>query len=141
MSKFQDRHPLEVAEEQGLLMVTPERFELFIDIDEETEERQRAMLAKGILTLRKNGSTVETIKETISKSGKGWHVYLRAEVPGWDSEDPIVRSALQAMIGSDPVKEILSLFRVWKHADRPPCTFFETVGESSLAFDGDDIPW
>lgn len=130
MSKFEDKDPQECADAEGLIMVIPSSGELFIDIDDDEPESQRARMEKGIETLRRNGSTVEIRKETISKNGNS-HVYLMADVPGWDGNDPVARAALQACLGSDPVKELLSLLRVWNHKKRPPTTFFEMTEEQA----------
>ena len=141
MSKFKDKHPQEIADEEGLRMVVPSQHDLFIDIDEHEPESQRARMLKGIETLTKNGAKVEIVCETESKGGNR-HVYITAQVPGWDGHDPIVRCALQACLGSDPTKELLSMFRVWRHADRPPTTFFERRDDRpGIDFDADDIPW
>lgn len=128
-------------------MVVPNDHEIFIDIDDEQPDakfptRQRARMNVGIETLIRNGAVVKTIKETRSRNGNS-HVYLHVEVEGWDGRDPVTRCAIQAALGSDSVKELLSLFRVWKGVERPPTTFFELPEETVIGDEvvDDDIPW
>lgn len=130
-------------------MVVPGDHEVFIDIDDEKPDskvstRQRARMQLGIETLERNGATVTTLKETRSRNG-GAHIYLHVEVEGWDGRDPVTRCAIQAALGSDNVKELLSLFRVWNKVERPPTTFFEVpeteeqiIGDEAI---DDEIPW
>lgn len=115
-----DEDPNIAAEKLGLKVVLPGPRDLFIDID------TRDALNKHVsacATLRKNGFTLEEVAFQPSKSGGDhFHVYMRVD----HDLDPIERLALQAMRGSDPVRELLGYLRAQRKT-RPPTTFFEPL--------------
>lgn len=113
---FED--PYQEAKKLGLDVVLPKANELFIDIDNPADEDWLHLM---LGVLEDNGIIVMNSKETTSKSG-GKHVYL--ELPERELT-PLERVALQACIGSDRKRELLSLLRIWLMAERPPTTFFE----------------
>jgi len=112
-------NPKLVAEREGLVCVEPEKNELFLDIDNPVDlEHFTAMEA----VLENNGFFLKHIKTTVSKGGNK-HVYLR--VLSVDELTDIQRIALQACLGSDRKRELLSMLRVFFETDRRPTVFFE----------------
>ncbi len=110
------RDPHEEAKERGLVAVLPGDDELFLDIDDRADFR----VMKDIIgVLEHNGFMLAEVKRTRSKSGN-WHVYLRAPMP----LDPVLRIALQACLGSDRKREVLSVLR-HLHGNYSPTVFFE----------------
>lgn len=112
-----DQDPAEVAKARGLVLVLPEPDQIFIDLD---DRQDRKVLDAMLETLTCNGIAVWVEKETKSQGGNA-HVYLRFPTP----LNPITRIALQACLGSDRTRELLSLLRIFKKMDRPPTAFFE----------------
>jgi hypothetical protein len=127
MSRLDD-DPEETASEEGLDVILPGDSELFIDID---DDKDLAMMEKGIETLRHNGCTVEELKRTTSRSGN-LHVYLFFELPSKAPIDPMTRIALQACLGSDRTREALSVLRIVLETKRPPTLFFEVPGKRAI---------
>lgn len=106
------------AAELGLVVVTPGPRQLFVDIDSDADN---AYLEKQIARLISNGVTIVATGDTPSKSGlPKRHVTLEVDHDLTDIE----RIALQACLGSDRVREILSLCRVYKGIS-PATVFFE----------------
>lgn len=67
---------------------------------------------------------IETeVSFTRSRRG-GWHAYVR--VPG-RSFTAVERIAWQAVLGSDRVREFLSLMRLERAPDVPPTVLFEPI--------------
>lgn len=115
------KNPQEEAAALGMVVVTPRANQLFLDIDHvEDLDLMELMLA----VLESNGVYVSEEKRTRSKSGN-WHVYLR--VDSFDSLDAMQRIALQACLGSDRTRELLSVLRVlaFDGTTREPTVFFE----------------
>lgn len=73
-----------------------------------------------ITLLKDNGFSCILEKETISRNGRA-HIYIQFPRPLSDAE----RIALQASMGSDRKRELLSLSRILGGTDRQPTTFFE----------------
>lgn len=98
-------------------MVLPGPRDLFVDIDNDADfdflrERVKDMLKLGVM--------IRVVSDGPSKSGLPHrHVYLIADR---DLSDP-ERIALQACLGSDRVREFLSLMRLW--AGGVGTTFYE----------------
>jgi hypothetical protein len=120
---FED--PALVAAEAAMDLVLPAEDQLFIDLDEvgnlQVMQRQLQVLAK-------NGFAFVIDKQTVSKSGRR-HAYIRTDLP----ISPTERIALQACLGSDLSRELLSLLRIIAArrpgmetvAKYPPTVFFE----------------
>jgi hypothetical protein len=92
------------AEESGLIVMRPDKTQLFLDLDTPAQmqqyESKREMVGRFF-----------DFRETdrwVSKSGQGHHVVLT----GPDGFSVEARIALQAALGSDPAKELLSIKRV-----------------------------
>lgn len=110
------RDPFEDAELHGLLCVVPEPDELFLDIDDPKDlDHLDAMLAVFV----ENGVYAERLKDTRSKSGNR-HVYVRFG----RTFEPMERIALQACLGSDRKRELLSILRVF-NGNKFPTVFYE----------------
>ena len=93
-------------EKEGLRVVIPADDELLIDID--TPE-QAATFDRMFPILRRDYKA-ERIRRTPSRSGlPREHIVVR--LPGV-TLDPVTRIALQASLGSDPMREFLSVGRV-----------------------------
>ena len=109
-------HPDIVAKELGLRVVLPADNELFLDIDDaKSMEHYLDMLT----VLDENNIKYET-RATESAGGNN-HIYvtLATEV------SPQLRIALQAALGSDRKRELLSALRIMLHLDCPATVFFE----------------
>lgn len=113
---FED--PYVEAEKAGLDVVLPAADELFIDID---DEPSLIVLREMQKVLDHNQVWNYTTKSTTSQGG-GTHVYIKLPER---TLTPLERICLQACLGSDRKRELLSLMRIWFMADRPPTTFFE----------------
>jgi hypothetical protein len=99
-------------------IITPGAREIFIDID---NERDMNLMEARIETLLKNGIQVEVTRQTPSKTPGHWHVVLE-----FDRDlTPTERLVLQACLGSDRKRELLSLLRIWLVPEAPPTVFFE----------------
>ena len=118
MSNLNDDPQIE-ANRRGVRAVYPGPRELFMDIDSNAASLSMAEML-GVLS--SNGIKVTITDDHPSKSGlPKRHVTLTM---GRDVS-PIERIALQACLGSDPKRELLSLLRIWINADRPATCFFE----------------
>lgn len=114
--------PGKAAQELGLVIVLPGPRDLFVDIDNEADY---LWLLAMVEVMGGVGVQLEVDHVSPSKSGlPRRHVYLRAD----RDLTPVERIALQAALGSDRKRELLSLLRVWLHTDRPPTLFFEQPG-------------
>jgi hypothetical protein len=103
----------EVATSLGMEAFLPEPNEIQVDLDKD------AKLHAGILQLlNDNGLPLSVGLTTISKSGNK-HVYLTANRSLSDSE----RIILQACLGSDPVREVLSMIRIACGSTAPTALF------------------
>jgi hypothetical protein len=123
MSDLND-DPYETAKAQGVDIVLPGPRELFLDIDDdESMAHYEAMLA---FCTNDPLFPMREIKRTVSP-GANWHVYV--EVFSKEPLDPMTRIALQAALGSDRKRELLSALRIHFGLDRPPTVFFERPGE------------
>lgn len=121
----------EAAVNNGLVVVTPEDNELLIDLD--TEEAYAQHLK--ILEVLDGRGIIYEHKVAPSKSGlPNRHVTLKL-ISGPSASylpvplDPWQRIALQAALGSDPVRELLSCMRVFRGIT-PPTAFLELPTEA-----------
>lgn len=114
-----DQDPHAAAAELGLRVRLPADDELFVDID--SDEAFNTMVAMRDV-LRESGFGLTLRWITDSKSGyPHQHVCLVA----WRALTPLERVALQACLGSDRKRELLSFLRIEEKTDRPPTVFFE----------------
>ncbi len=101
------------AKSLGLVLFTPLPHELFIDLDGD------AVLNWRVLERIKEATwTVDNMLETISKSGNK-HVYLRIAF----EVNPTEAAALQAALGSDPLKEYLTIMQIRSGCGAPIALF------------------
>lgn len=107
----------EAARKKGLEIVLPKRDELFIDLDSEAAYRTYKEQVK--LLAQKETILLETVRYSASGPPHR-HVTLTLK----KELSPMMRIALQAALGSDPKREMLSFHRVC--AGHPhPTLFFE----------------
>lgn len=119
--------PILIAKEQGLVVVEPEDNQLLIDIDNGADE---AIYREMLEVLENNGIDYAEEKRTVSRGGNT-HIYGRILIEGFKDDaaievDPLLRVALQACLGSDRKRELLSLLRIVLKLQRTPTLFFET---------------
>lgn len=108
------------AASRGCVVVYPKPNELFIDIDTE-QQRTQFKICFNIL-LKIAAYTGSKCIERPSPSGKSGRYHITVTLPG--PVDELERIMLQAMLGSDPLREILSYARLVAGDPRPVC-FFE----------------
>mgnify|MGYP000856016816 CR=1 FL=1 len=114
-----DRDPFVEAGKSNLMAVLPKRNELQIDLDSEQAYQQFLRAFSVMSRYRK----MEIVSLQFSKSGApNRHVYIKT---GRVSDSS--RVALQSMLGSDVVRENLSMQRI-KCNHKNPTVFFENVG-------------
>lgn len=115
------------AADDNLDVILPEPYDLFIDIDDD-DAMKRFDKSMGFIIQHFNG---QVIKSTPSRSGlPKRHIIVRLDSPVTDAE----RIALQAAMGSDPVREILGIVRV-QHKDPHPTLFLEEKPSRCLKID------
>lgn len=95
----------EIAAEKGLTAVTPLPDEIMLDLDDGATINLKVLKA-----LEDNNWYVVSQLETISQHGN-LHVYLKMN----KELSTLERIAVQACLGSDPVKEVLSFIRSENH--------------------------
>ena len=101
-------HYVQRMKDEGFEIYVPAENELFIDIDS-SEQYDRFNTAAARLSTELEGDIKVSVKP--SKSGlpkRHAIVTLPFEV------EHEMRIALQAVMGSDPVREMLSIFRLWQ---------------------------
>jgi hypothetical protein len=108
------------ADEKGLVIVRPESNELFVDIDDEVD------LAAFHASREILGDLVESFRLTRSPSGRPGRYHARVRLTR-DIEDDFERIALQAILGSDRKREVLSWVRAAR-GEADATIFFETPG-------------
>jgi hypothetical protein len=109
--------------DSGLLVVEPEDYELFIDLDTQEQcDRFALMYHKFEGEMLRRGRNC-SVNITPSKSGYPWrkHAVVRVDPPGFTA---VERIAWQAILGSDPMRELLSMFRLLDGWVKPT-VFFE----------------
>lgn len=122
-----DRNPFEEAKKKGLTCVVPEPDQLLIDLDDDGD---RAHMLAMLEVLAKNGHEF-VFEKTTTSAGGNQHVYLRAS----KKLSPIERVALQACLGSDRKRELLSILRTWMFPEEvvPASCFFEKPGPDGFS--------
>lgn len=101
---------IERMQKAGYKILVPEPNQLFIDID--TKEQLKQYLSE--IERFRDEYTVKEIKQTPSRrKADGFHitVTLDREITN------IERIVLQAILGSDPRRELLGLFRIWNEEE------------------------
>ncbi len=126
MSELND-DPYAEAAEKGWDVVLPGDNELQIDID---DEESLDVYDEMVDVLESTGYYIVNERRTPSKGG---NTHITVKVVGHGlTISPLERVALQAMLGSDRKRELLSLLRIWKpEANRPPTLFFEVQDEEA----------
>ena len=105
------------AEREGLDVVYPKNNEVMIDID----NAHSLQLFQKQMDIVKKHIGVIGVEEHLSKSGEGKrHITVTLN----DPITPIERLALQAMLGSDRVRELLGYVE-YKNGDPTPTLFLE----------------
>ena len=131
MSEMEVDKPYDYAEENNLRVVLPASNEIQVDLD---TPQQAAQFKQLWATLEGNGFIL-MVEESRSQSGNR-HMHVRFALDNNPMADAcsllsspkaetLVRIALQAIMGSDPVREFLGLRRFLEQTDRPPSLFFE----------------
>jgi hypothetical protein len=119
--------PYLVAKGRGLEVVLPGARELQLDID---DEPSYVVLQQMMKVLEDNGLPVNITRETVSAGGNK-HVYL--DFFGVTELDVMSRIALQACLGSDRKRELLSALRsLLCINERPPTCLFERPAQETL---------
>lgn len=108
------------ADEMGLECFTSYADEIFLDIDKQCVINWDAQSR-----LQENGITFRPLTLLTSSKSGNEHFYFKLEVPLTITE----RLCVQAILGSDPIKEALSLIRHMNSSEAPIC-LFETATES-----------
>lgn len=92
---------------------------LLLDIDTPEQLLKSHICLAAVVKSKK--LTIKEITYTISKGGKGWHLYVRLAEPIPASQD---RSLIQALLGSDSVRETQGWWRA-QAGDLSPILFWE----------------
>lgn len=98
---------------------------ILLDLD--TDEAKQTYHAN--LPVFKQQYVVESVERWPSKGGHGEHVVLHLTEP---IDDTPTRLLLQASLGSDPKRELLSLYRV-KHNHPTPSVLFKPKPKTATA--------
>lgn len=127
------------AQKLGKIVVLPEASELQIDVDGNLCEVEELVLNAQLV-----GLPITITKRIASKTPGHWHVYCTVDCGDVVDEDdlmmavrsgpridltPELRCALQAALGSDRKRELLSLARILLKVPRDPTLFFEDPKE------------
>lgn len=106
----------------GNRVVYPKENELLIDID---TENQYSLFKHQIEALEKNSVLCTILYDELSRGGyPGRHIIVKLD--NSIDLDPVKRIAFQAALGSDPMRELLSLLRN-ENEDKFPTLFIEEV--------------
>lgn len=108
-----------IAASMGLVCMLPDSTEIQLDFDSEVDAS-----AKVIAVLAQNGWSVVSTLSTKSKGGNT-HLYIKLDV----TLGPLQRICLQACLGSDPVREVLSMIRL-NGGSNAPTALFETPAQA-----------
>lgn len=115
--------PYRVAEELGFVVRLPQANELFIDIDSTDGMKQ---FHATLRVLEKNGFICQWQSEP-SFTPNHYHIVVTLPF----EVSPTERILLQAVLGSDPKREVLSWMRIHYNLERPPTVFFEQSEEAA----------
>lgn len=133
-----DDDPKEVAEKAGLVMFESDQQTLLLDLDEPDAMAEVDVFERLLFS----GKIEEEILTTRSNGGNT-HVYIRLKY----KTPSIKRIVMQASLGSDGLRELLSLERVNQKVARNPSVLFETAEEAVrvrawlASWPDDDIPF
>ena len=116
--KYEPDSPEEIAARRRKDIVYPRDNELFVDIDSE-EALELFNLHVEVLMEKLPGVVVCIGREPSSTEGH-YHVTVKLSYP----VDPQERILLQAILGSDPTRELLS-YIFFKNGREKPTLFFE----------------
>lgn len=114
--------PHVTAASVGCYVEEPLENELQLDID---DERDMELVERGIKILNQQGFAAKMGRVTASMSG---NKHARVVFPR--SLSSLERVALQACLGSDRVRETLSMVRILRGLDRPATVFFEPLARA-----------
>ena len=90
----------------------PESNELLIDLDSDKAfEEFKVRISRVSYELEVNGEGAK-LSYKVYPSKTECHYHVIVTMP-FDLDEPFERIALQAVLGSDPVREMLSIFRIW----------------------------
>lgn len=112
------------AAAKGLVVVYPADNELFIDID---DAESLGVFERGVLWLKSFDPCTWMVMKSPSGKPDRWHVTVKL---ARQVEDKFERIALQALLGSDRLHEILS-WRAAEAGDERPTCFFEKPATSA----------
>ena len=119
-------NPYTAAAESGQCVVVPGPREAFLDIDNDADH---AWMLAGVKILSERSPIVVTRNAPSKRGLPHRHVTL-----AFDHDiGPIERIALQAALGSDRKREVLSILRVWSNASSaiPATVFFEPLSAAA----------
>lgn len=108
--------PHALAKKLGKVVVLPKKNELFIDVDDDGTALEVACAVAASI-----GLGLIVTRKVASKTPGHFHVYIEAP----RELTPVLRIALQACLGSDRKRELLSLARILFRVPRDPTLFFE----------------
>lgn len=114
------------VKDQGLVVVTPQDNQLQIDIDNQ-QQYEAFLYAMKVVTSNWDDSYLIDIEDHPSKSGLPSR-HITVTLPF--KVDPWQRIALQAALGSDPIRELLSATRLFRNEPNP--TMFVELKQASL---------
>lgn len=125
---------LDLARTLGRTVKLPATNELQLDIDSEEElngfrarfARLKKILGESPVTGEERAEPVggeATWTKRPSPSGKPGRYHVTVTLPR-EVRTHVERIVLQAVLGSDPMREVLN-FRRWQHGDEQPTLFFE----------------
>ena len=137
-----DDDPFAIAESKHWKVVVPEprdvQLDYDFDVDEEEEVdqvRKRISKAQTLIDRMAGAGLVMRIEETTISPGGNRHVYIHCSS---HELDPLQRIIIQLILGSDPIREMLSFLRIVTGAKRPPTLLYE-IDESVETIDVDPI--
>lgn len=116
-----------LAAESGCECMFPEKCELFLDVDVKVRSNADRIIRRVWSAMVENGVVSSGNAQFTTSKGGNIHVYLHTTFP----LDHLTRIALQAMLGSDPIKELLSLRRL-EEGSTIPVLLFELPDQAKL---------
>lgn len=111
--------PYAAADNLGLTVIRPKNGELLIDLDSADDRRHMEALLAVLGTNR----IASTVRVGLSRRPGHYHAYVQIEWP--KKLNPVLRIALQACLGSDRKRELLSLLSIATSTGFEPTVFFE----------------
>jgi len=133
-----DDDPYAAAATAGCVVVEPESGELQLDIDLNIELAKAGKLHRfnRVMACLERNDITATSEFTESKSGNThMTVQLDELVNHPEHGGPLMRIALQAIMGSDPVREMLGILRLVQDTKRAPTLFFEVPNAERFTYD------